>query len=408
MHVAVLGAGVIGVTSAYYLTGLGHSVTVIDRAGEPACGSSHANGGQLSYSFTDTLAQPGFVWQLPGLVLGRDPSVRIRPGLSAAVARWGLAFLKQCNRDRANANNLRSLKLAMRSARLLAELRNAVPLQFAFRSAGKLVILRSAEDVAEAAQSVRMKASHGLSAEVLSIAEAANIEPAIAHLQPDYAGAVYARNDEVADACAFTRGLSDWLQAKHPAEFRFGTEVHSIATEAGRVCGIDTDAGRVAADAVLVCLGAWSPKLLKPLGIDSNIYPMRGYSVTLPLGEAPPQVSVTALEQRIVFSRMNGQVRIAGFADFVGFKTTRDEQRVQQLLDVAKRVAPDAANYTATPVHGWGGFRPMTPSGLPHIGESAVRGLYLNTGHGMLGWTMACASGHDVAAAIDATEKANR
>jgi len=157
------------------------------------------------------------------------------------------------------------------------------------------------------------------------------------------------------------------------------------------------------ADAVVVCAGAWSDSLLGPLGIKPHVYPVRGYSVTLPAGNAAPSASITVSSRKIVFSRLNGRIRIAGFADFVGFRTDADADRINALQDIAREYAPLAADYDTDERAEWGGFRPMTPNGRPLVGPTGIDGLYLNTGHGMLGWTLACASGHDIAENVTAT-----
>jgi D-amino-acid dehydrogenase len=166
---------------------------------------------------------------------------------------------------------------------------------------------------------------------------------------------------------------------------------------------VDDDDDTIEADAVVVCMGAWSGRLLRTIGINPHIYPMRGYSITLPSGEASPSVSVTVLKHRIVFSNIDGFIRIAGFADFAGFDTSADAERTRLLLELAKRVAPDAASYDSEDAHAWGGFRPMTPSGQPLVGATGIRGLFLNTGHGMLGWTLACSTGYGAAQAVART-----
>jgi D-amino-acid dehydrogenase len=176
--------------------------------------------------------------------------------------------------------------------------------------------------------------------------------------------------------------------------------VRRLVAKGGKLHSVETDGGTVQADAVIVCLGAWSARLLEPLGIRTNIYPMRGYSITLPPGDNPNSVSITHLADKMVFSRLGEHIRIAGFADFIGFDTGQDLKRSRQLLDTARRVAPALADYDADSIHEWGGFRPMTPDSCPVVGASRIKGLYLNTGHGMLGWTLACVTAHDVAACL--------
>ena len=212
--------------------------------------------------------------------------------------------------------------------------------------------------------------------------------------------AVHSRNDAVADSHSFAIGMREMLEKSHRAEFRLGVEAKRLVPEKRRLRAVELDDGELEADAVVVCAGAWSDGLLRSVNINAGIYPVRGYSVTLPLGESPPDISITVLNKKTVFSRINGSLRISGFADFRGFRNNADTQRTEKLLQVARNVAPLAADYEAEKKMRWGGFRPMRPNGRPCVGPSNIEGLYLNTGHGMLGWTLACASSHDVAHAV--------
>ena len=401
MHVLVLGAGVVGTTTAYYLSQMGCRVTVVDRASDVGDGASFANAGQLSYSFTDALAKPEFLASMPGLLLGRDPGaqVHLEPGLIG----WGLRFLGQCTTKRAERNTVAVLKSAMRSAKLMAELRERTPFEFSHRRAGKLVLLSDQAALEAATASSSLKNAHGSNTEILSRTEAVAVEPALERLTDEFIAAVYSQADEVADSLKFTTGLKEWLEKHGQVTFRLSSTAKRIVTEHGRAHAVIVDDDTIEADAVVVCMGAWSSHLLRAVGINPHVYPVRGYSITLPPGEASPTVSVTALKHRMVFSHINGFMRIAGFADFTGFDTSADSERIQSLLELAKRVAPYAANYDAEDMQVWGGFRPMTPSGQPQVGATGIRGLFLNTGHGMLGWTLACSTGYDAAQAVTQT-----
>ena len=400
MRITVLGAGVVGVVAAWYLSQKGHAVTVIDRAKGVADGTSFANAGQLSYSFTDSLARPEFLRSLPGLLLGRDPGIRLHGIPSPALLRWGSVFLRQCTAAQARNNTVAVLQLAMRSAWLMEQLMAAVPLEFSFLRAGKLVLVSQPRELEQAAKTVLLKEQHGCSTEVLSRDAALRIEPALAHMRHDFIAAIYSRNDHVADARAFTVGLADWLRNKGAVEFKLGETVSRIVTKRERVCSVITDRNEYSTEMVVVCLGTGSPDVLRPLRIDPAICPVRGYSVTLPFGEQAPSVSVSDIKNRIVLSRLGERIRIAGFADFVGFETRHDRARTDALMAVARCAAPLAADYDVVDAERWAGFRPMTPDGRPRVGPTRVRGLFLNTGHGMLGWTLACATGYELAEMI--------
>ncbi|MDH3305705.1 MAG: FAD-dependent oxidoreductase [Gammaproteobacteria bacterium] len=398
MHVVVIGAGVIGVTTAYYLSELGCQVTVIDRATGVAGGASYGNAGQLSYSFTDALARPEFVSRIPGIVAGRDLAYRTR--LSTNLVPWGLRFLAQCTSRRAEENTVAVLKMAMRSDRLMQRLRKRLPFNFSYQPAGKLVLLGSHKELHDAEALVALKKAHGCETEILGPKAAIDIEPALADVAEEFIAAIYSRRDSVADSYSFSVGLMNCLEKSGRVSFRFGDEVTRLKRDRRRLRVIELRDGELPADAIVVCTGAWSGKLLGSVGVNPHIYPVRGYSLTLPPGDASPAKSVTVLGKKIVFSRIAGNVRIAGFADFKGFRTDGDAQRIDTLLEVARGSAPYAADYSARASNPWGGFRPMTPNGRPWVGPSGIDGLYLNTGHGMLGWTLACASGYDVARSV--------
>lgn len=397
MHVLVLGAGVVGVTTAYYLVRKGHRVTIVDRAADVASGASHANGGQLSYSFTDSLAKPAFFSSLPGILAGRDMGAQVRIG--SALLPWGLRFLGQCTQKHARRNTVDLLKTAMHSADLMSELRQHLSFDFAFRPAGKLVLLGSDDEIEAAERTAKLKKNHGCETEILGADETIGLEPALAHFAEPFKAAVYSENDEVADAHLFVVRLREYLESTGKAEFRMSTRIDELIEEGGHITGVRGDSS-IRADAVVVCLGAWSNEVLRKVGIHPRIYPVRGYSLTLPTAENSPVVSITSLRNRIVFSRLNGNMRIAGFADFGGFDTSSDNTRLGDLERIARNAAPLAADYDAEETHPWGGFRPMTPDGKPRVGPSGIDGLYLNTGHGMLGWTLACATAEATADSI--------
>jgi len=405
MHIVVLGAGVVGVTTAYYLTEAGHDVTIVDRESEIAQSCSLGNGAQLSYSYVDAMASPAFLAKMPGLLAGIDGAIRVRPPINMDIVRWGLSFLGQCSSDNATRNTIANLALAQRSKHLLDELRPKLNGDFGYKAAGKLVLLRTKREMAHARETRKLKAECGNRVDVVSMDEATSIEPALAHMPGPYAGAVYSPHDEVGDSQAFTEILARHLCDTTTCKISLNTQIEKLIVEKDALKAIATDQGTLDADAVVVCLGTCSPALLKPLSINTRIYPVRGYSVTLPTGPHVPSVSVTDLGCRFVASRLYERVRIAGFADFLGYSTSRDSRRVQRLLDIAQSKAPGFADYASTPNDAWGGFRPLTPNGRPVIGPTPIKGLYLNTGHGSFGWTLACASAEQVAGLVSGARR---
>ncbi len=395
MHVLVLGGGVIGVTTAFYLAQRGCDVPVIDREDGVACGASYANAGQLSYSFTDSLAKPSFFAELPGLMLGREPGSKVR--IDPRLIGWGLRFLAQCRSQRAAKNTITLLRIALRSAELMKDFLQTVPIEFSHRAAGKLILLTDEKQLSSAQKSCALKRANGCETDVLSREESLLIEPALQEINEDFIAAVYSKEDSIADSFQFTSRLREHLESSGRVTFRLNTEVREIETVQDRFKSVALENESIAADAVVVCAGVQSSALLRPLGIRLPMYPVRGYSVTLPVADASPSASFTALRRRLVIGRLGDSVRIAGFADFVGNKTDGDQERIQSLLQLAREIAPGAADYSAPDHRPWAGNRPMTPDGQPFVGPSTVKGVYLNTGHGMLGWTLAHACAADAA-----------
>ncbi|MEM9533403.1 MAG: FAD-dependent oxidoreductase [Pseudomonadota bacterium] len=401
MTVAVLGAGVIGVTTAYYLARRGFEVVVFDEATEPASGATGGNGGQLSYSYADALAGPALLRQIPSILLGRDPAIEVRDLSSPRLLRWGLSVLRECLPARARANSAELLRLALRSRDLLAELTAEVGFEFGHQQVGKLVLVHSPSTFDRLRRGAGLKKAAGCQIELLSAAQAREVEPALEGLTGSYCGAVYGPGDQVGDARRFTTGLSQWLSNSGQVKFRFGTRVADLDVRSGGVQAVSLAGGeRVAVDSAVVCLGAGSARLAAARRQGPLIYPVRGYSVTLPRGAATPRASITDLKEKIVFGPLGDRVRIAGYTDFVGDQTTHVARRQQQLLDTARRLAPQAALYDEPRNQAWSGVRPMTPSSRPQVGAGATPGLYFNTGHGALGWTLACATSKDIADAV--------
>ncbi len=398
MRVIVVGAGVIGMATAYYLARRDCEVVVIDRLGGAGAGTSFANGGQLSYTYSDSLARPEFIARIPRLLAGFDDGARIRP--DAGFLSWGLRFLLQCTRSRAESNTVTTLKNALRSAELMDALRDDIDFDFCFRSAGKMIVLDDDESLEPARRMIRLKAPYGSDNVLLSYTESAEVEPAIAEFRQRPVASVYSKGDDVGDARSFATGMQAFLEQRYNVSFQLDESVRDIAIRRGRATGVITDVAGYEADAVVTCAGVWTNQLLDGTGVRLPIYPMRGYSVTLPVGSAAPSVSVTSNAHHFVFSRLNGHMRIAGFADFQGFDQDNDDKRIDTLLETARRVGPDAADYEAEEQHRWGAFRPMTPDGQPTIGATRLPGLFVNAGHGMLGWTLACYSGERAASEI--------
>jgi D-amino-acid dehydrogenase len=399
MRMIVVGGGVVGVTSAYWLRLAGHEVTLIEQEVEAGRGISAGNGGQLSYAYVEPLAGPDLWTKFPAILLGLDSAVRMRPDFRLDSIRWGLAFLRHCFGKR-QAESLKSLLgLAGESHRALAELTNDVPLQFDYAAVGKLILYRDAKSLDQAGQLAEIKRQYGFRIEALDRARCLTLDPALARYRNSFAGGIYAPEDAAGDCGKFTRGLYAHLRDAMGVETHSSTRVTHLATQGGRVVGVEFDTDAIPADAVVLANGIDAPRLAATVGLKLPIEPVKGYSITAPARPDAPVVSLTDRAEKVVFAHLGHRLRAAAFADLDGWSPAVNPERAQQLLALARHLFPAAADWDhAEPV--WAGQRPMTPSGVPLIGPSKVPGLYLNAGHGGLGWTLACGAGKRLAGMI--------
>jgi len=399
MGTVVLGAGVIGVATAYWLAKAGEAVTVVDRAPEPAADTSHANTGMITPSQSASWARPGMPRVLLRAVLGRLEEVRVRPLRALSISRWGLAFLGRCNaRDAAKAFAV-NLELNRHSQRRLAEIREETGIDDDRTAAGTLRLLWSAEALDSARATMAGFRAAGLSAELLDPAACTALEPSLGSLAGRLAGGLYCPDDETGDCAAFTRRLAEWLGTRGVA-FRFGTAVTGLHVSGGRVVAVATASGPIAARRVVVALGRASRALLRPLGIRLPIAPVKGYSLTIPVGDRRrlPRVPVIDEARAVGLTPMDARLRVGGFLDVGVDDTQIDEGRARHMLAIARDIFPDCvAAAPAGEIRRWACVRALTPDGPPILGRTPVENLYLNTGHGSHGWTMACGSGHVVA-----------
>lgn len=396
MKILVLGAGVVGTSSAWYLAAAGHEVTVIDR--QPAAGmeTSFANGGQISASHAEPWANPHV---LPRLLkwLGREDAPLLWHWRADAVQfAWGLRFLRECLPGRTRANINAILAMALYSRQQLQALRQALALDYQQLQRGILHVYTDRAELAGAMQAASVMARYGLERQMLDAAACVALEPALAGASHLLVGGDYTASDESGDAHLFTRALAERAAAAGVV-FRHATHIERIATAGGRVAGVvvhdDTAPELLTADAYVVALGSYSPLLVRPLGVSLPIVPAKGYSATLTLadGAIAPSVSLTDDERKLVFSRLGNRLRVAGTAEFNGYNLDLNPVRCQALIDRTKQFFPQL-EIVGEPQF-WCGLRPATPSNVPFIGRTHLPNLWLNTGHGTLGWTMACGSG---------------
>lgn len=395
MRVLVLGAGVVGTASAWYLAKAGHEVTVVDR--QPVAGNetSFANGGQISVSHAEPWANPHV---LPRVIkwLGREDAPLLwRWRADPAQLGWGLRFLAECLPGRTRRNIAAIVALALYSRGCLQDLRKELALDYDQLERGILHIYTDHEEFGRAVEAARLMREFGLDRDTVDVDQCLKIEPALAGARSLLIGGDYTQSDESGDAHQFTRQLAAHAQAAG-VDFRYGLTVDRIAPAGGQIAGVLVRSERsselLTADAYVLALGSYSPLLLKPLGIGLPVYPAKGYSATLPLADdaQAPMVSITDDEHKIVFSRLGKRLRIAGTAEFNGYNLELNPVRCAALMKRTRQLFPEL-KADGEPVF-WTGLRPATPSNVPCIGRSRYGNLWLNTGHGTLGWTMACGS----------------
>ena len=387
MKIAVIGAGVVGVTTAYKLAKQGHDVSVFDREPGAAMESSFANGGQLSYGFASPMGTPSLIGKIPSILMGADPAFRLPSVITADFISWSLQFLNRCLPSASKKDADQLAKLAAASGQAFHDILGDVSLSFGHRRASKLVLVKSAADLDKA-----RKAQTGqiglIQKKILSWDECLETEPALAQYTGDSVGGIWVERDEVGDAAAFSEQLVEHCRNELGVSFHFNADVGRIVRGNSGVRALSLSSGdEHPCDAVVVCTGVAGTKLLKALDVKLPIYPVMGYSLTAPLGEHPPEVAITDAGYKIVFSRIADQIRIAGFADFGIASEERRRQRVQELIKTARTLIPEIADYSSIKST-WIGARPATPSSLPIVRAAKVPGVYLNMGHGMFGWTL--------------------
>lgn len=405
MHVIVLGAGLAGVASAWYLRQAGHTVAVIER--QPAAGleTSYANGGQISVSHPEPWANPGAPGQILRWLGREDAPLLFRPRPDWRQWAWGLKFLLECMPGRTRRNTVAIARLALHSRACLHALQNETGLAYDRLAKGILHLFFSARDFTQAGPRAALLRDFGIRAEVLDPGGCLAIEPALANCRERIIGGLYAPEDESGDALAFTQKLAALCQHAG-VTFRYGLRIEALVAGAGRVIAArtvseDDETEQIGGDAFLVALGSHSAALARPLGDSLPIYPVKGYSVTLPLAADAdaPYVSITDESRRIVCSRLGNRLRFAGTAELAGFDASISPARCKAILRRAEQLFPQIE--PAGEVEYWAGLRPATPSNVPVIGRGRPGNLYFNTGHGTLGWTLACGSGQAVADIID-------
>ncbi|MBY0341465.1 MAG: D-amino acid dehydrogenase [Rhodocyclaceae bacterium] len=406
MRVIVMGAGVVGTTAAWYLSAAGHEVTVIDR--QPAAGleTSFANGGQISVCHAEPWANPG---ALPKLLkwIGHESSPLLwRMRADPAQWAWGLRFIRECTPARTRANIIAILKLALHSRDCLQALRAELGLEYDHLERGILHVYTDAREFEHAIPQAELMRQYGCDRFVKTAEECMQIEPALRHSTRPLVGGTYTADDESGDAHKFTQALAARC-AERGVVYRYGSAVSSLQTQAGSISGVRLDNGELlSADRYVVALGSYTPLLLRPLGLTLPIYPGKGYSATLTLREdaVAPSVSIIDDGHKLVYSRFGNRLRVAGTAEFTGYDTSLNAVRCEALIRRTQALFPLAISDEAPQF--WAGLRPATPSNVPYVGPSRYDNLFVDSGHGTLGWTMSCGSGQLLADLISGREPA--
>ena len=428
MHVCVLGAGIVGLASAYELLRQGHRVTVIDQAAAPGEGASGGNGSQLSYSYVQPLADPSVWRQLPSLLFAPSSPLKLRPRMDPQQWRWAAGFMRACSLATSRETTRQLLALAAESRAGFDAMRAELAPDCDFSATGKLVLYSTRAGLDSARHQVDFQRGLGSEQRIVDAAECVAIEPALAGYQAHIAGAVYTPSECAADCWKLCQALFAAL-AQRGVEFRLGTTATSLRLERGRFAAVRTTSGDVAAGACVVALGSASYALGRQLGVRLPLYPLKGYSITLDLPatqlaagtttrpgtaaaaeeeqqahQPPPVVSVTDSARKVVFARIGNRLRVAGMAEIVGADSSIPESRIATLRRATAAVFPQCGD--APELSRWTGMRPATPTARPIVGAQAGApgNLLFNTGHGALGFTLAFGTAARIVAMVDALQ----
>ncbi|MCR4346901.1 MAG: D-amino acid dehydrogenase [Sulfuricaulis sp.] len=392
MKVLVLGSGVIGVTTAWYLQRAGHEVTVVDRQAEVGLETSHANGGQVSWGAGTPWAAPGIPLKALKWMLRPHSPLVLRPRLDPAMWTWLFKMLANCTSERYVINKERMVRLSRYSHECLMALRNETGIRYDEHMTGILELFRTKKELDDAARDARMLSRWGVDCRLLDRAGCVAHEPALRASQEKIVGGLHFPGDESGDCFQFTQSLAN-LAKSQGVTFSLNTHIERLEADGDCLIRVITGEGELKADAYVIACGSYTPLLLRPLGIRLPIYPVKGYSVTLPLmdAKAAPAGSVTDVTYKVVITRLGDKLRGAGTAELAGYDLSLRSSRLAIISHVLADLFPGAGNQVDA--QNWCGLRPMTPDNPPILGATPCKNLFINTGHGTLGWTMACGSG---------------
>ena len=388
MKVIVLGSGVIGTSVAYYLAKSGHEVEVIDRQAGPALETSFANAGEVSPGYSSPWAGPGVPFKAIKWLMMRHSPLVISPMLDPAMWRWGLSMLANCTEKAYAINKSRMVPIAEYSRDCMVALRAETGIAYDDRAQGTLQLFRTQAQLDGIAKDVEVLKDYKVPFEVLDRAGFVKVEPALKLTQEKFVGALRLPGDETGDCFKFTNRLAEMAEALG-VKFRYNTSIDGIEVSGGKVTGVRTSAGNLTADHYVTALGSFTPQLLKPIGIHIPVYPVKGYSITVPITDAQfaPESTIMDETHKVAVTRLGDRIRVGGTAELAGFDMTLREGRRETLTHVLTDLFPKGSDTSKTEF--WCGLRPMTPDGTPIIGATPYANMMLATGHGTLGWTMA-------------------
>jgi len=397
MRIAVLGAGIAGVTTAYELASDGHEVVVVDRQDKAAMETSFSNAGMVSPGHAYTWASPRapkILWQS---LFRDDVALRLKPRLDPRMWAWCWRFLLECSAERARINTAHKVRLCLYSQERFAEIDRRHGFSYDRRTQGAIYVYRDREHFERGVKGLTVLTDNGVTLKPVSTDEAIEIEPALAPDKANIAGAIHCPTDESGDCHAFANALAQHAAESLGVDFRWSTTIERIVTEGDRVVRVDTDKGPITADAFVLALGSYSPGLTRGLGFDMPIYPVKGYALTVPIEGHNGAPSLPGVDEKylIAWSRLGNRLRVTATAEFNGFDRSLSDRDFAHMTNTIRRLFPNGGSFDKATR--WAGLRPMTPKGTPMLGKSPKRNLYLNTGHGHIGWTMSMGSARIVA-----------
>ncbi len=400
MKVLILGSGVIGVTTAYFLHKSGHEVIVLDRHTGPAQECSYANGGQLSYNHAEPWASPDALMKALSWLGRNDVPLVYRFSLKPEFLIWNMMYLTNCTPGKVKKNTETLLRLGLYSRKKMHEIVEDIDFDFSYSQDGKLMIFESEKEFDAARKQMDFQRTLGGVYEEISAEQCIEKEPALIHLKDRLIGGIYDHDDESGDIYMFTKRMAEYLE-KRGVQFLYGTTVNSIKTKGNEIAAIETDKGPIICDAYVMSLGARSGQMLRKIGVNVPMYPLKGYSISIDCSNAEyaPKLSVTQTSRKLVYSRLGDVVRVAGFAEFAGFNDSIDPLRIEMLKKDTKAIFPDCGDIDNA--REWACLRPATPDWPPVLGKTKYSNFFLNTGQGSLGWTQAAGSARIVSDIIN-------